>query len=63
MLLHTLRGQYEAITGEPNVVFRKHQHFIEMWKKAEVFTSFGDRIKWRYALLRWLFLHPVREGP
>ena len=27
MLWHTLRGQYEAITGEPDVVFRKQQHF------------------------------------
>ena len=30
MLLHTLRGQYEAITGELDVVFRKQQHFREM---------------------------------
>ena len=45
MLLHTLRGQYEAITGESDVVFRKQQHFREMWKKAEVFTSFRERIK------------------
>ena len=35
MLLHTLRGQYEAIIGEPDVVFRKQQHFREMWTKAE----------------------------
>mgnify|MGYP006889224167 CR=1 FL=1 len=35
MLRHTLRGQYEAITGEPDVVFRKQQHFREMWTKAE----------------------------
>jgi hypothetical protein len=48
MLLHTLRGQYDAITGEPEVVIRKQQ-FREVWKKAEVFTSFGERIKWRYA--------------
>ena len=27
MLLHTLRGQYEAIHGEPDVVFRKQQQF------------------------------------
>ena len=32
MLLHTLRGQYEAISGEYDVVFRKQQHFREMWK-------------------------------
>ena len=38
MLLHTLRGQYEAITGEPEVIFRKQQHFQEIWKKAKVFT-------------------------
>ena len=50
MLLHTLRGQYEAIIGEPEVVIRKQQQFREIWKKAEVFTSFGERIKWRYAL-------------
>ena len=35
MLLHTLRGQYEAIIGELDVVFRKQQHFREMWTKAE----------------------------
>ena len=45
MLLHTLRGQYEAITGEPDVVFRKQQHFRVMWTKTKVFTSFGERIK------------------
>ena len=45
MLLYTLRSQYEAITSEPDVVFRKQQHFREMWKKAKAFTSFGERIK------------------
>ena len=49
MLLHTLRGKYEAITLEPDIVFRKQQHFREMWTKVEVFTSFEERIKWRYA--------------
>ena len=49
MLLHTLRGQYEAITGEPDVVIHKQQQFREIWKMAEVFTSFGAGIKWRYA--------------
>ena len=49
MHLHTLRGQYEAITGELEVVIRKQQQFQEIWKKAMVFTSFGERIKWRYA--------------
>ena len=58
MLLHTLRGQYEAITSEPDVVVHKQQ-FREIWKKAEVFTSFGERIKWRYAPPRWLFLPPT----
>ena len=48
MLLHTLRGQYQAITGELEVVIRKQQ-FREVWKKAKVFTAFGERIKWRYA--------------
>ena len=44
MLLHTLGGQYEAITDELYVAFRKQQHFREMWTKAKVFTSFGERI-------------------
>ena len=35
MLQHTLSDQYQAITGEPDVVFRKQQHFREMWTKAE----------------------------
>ena len=35
MLLCTLRGQYEAIIGELDVVFRKQQHFREMWTKVE----------------------------
>ena len=60
MLLHTLRGQYEAITSEPDVVVHKQQ-FREIWKKAEVFTSFGERIKWRYAPPTWLFPPPVLE--
>ena len=63
MLLHTLRGQYEAIPGDPDVVFRKQQHFREIWKKADVFTSFGERMKWRYASPRWLFPSPILEGP
>ena len=51
MLMHTLRGQCEAITDEPIVVFHKQQQFRETWKKVEDFTSFGERIKWRYAPL------------
>ena len=47
MLLHTSRGQYEAIHREPDVVFRKQQRFREICKKAEVFTFLGDIIKWR----------------
>ena len=58
MILHTLRGQYEAITGEHEVVIRKQQQFREFWTKAEVFTSFGERIKWRYAPPSWLFWAP-----
>ena len=60
-LLHTLRGQYEAITSEHNVVFRKIQHFKEMWTKAKVFTSFRERIEWRYAPPRWIYPAPIME--
>ena len=63
MLLHTLRGQYEAIHGEPDVVFRKQQQFREIWKKAEIFSYFGDRMKWRYAPPKWLFPPPILKGP
>ena len=63
MLLHTLRGQYEAIPSELEVVIHKQQQFREIWKKAEVFTSFGERIKWRYAPPRWPFPPPVLERP
>ena len=63
MLLHTLRGQYDAILGELDVVFHKQQYFREIWKKAEVFTFFGERIKWRYSPPRWLFPPPTLEGP
>ena len=59
MLVHTFRGQYDAITGEPEVVIRRQQQFREIWKNAEVFISFGERIKWRYAPPRWLFPPPV----
>ena len=62
MLLHTRRGQYEAITSELDVVFRKQQHFREMWTKLEVCTSFGERIKWIYAPPRCLFPPPIMEG-
>ena len=42
MLLHTLRGQYEAIHGEPDVVFRKQQQFREFEKKLYgYFVAFG----------------------
>ena len=63
MLVHTLRGQYEAVTCEPEVVIRKQQQFREIWKNIEVFTSFGERIMWRYAPLRCLFPPPVLEQP
>ena len=55
MLVHTLRGQYDAIIGEPEVLIRRQQQFREIWKNVEVFISFGERIKWRYAPPRWLF--------
>ena len=61
MLVHTLRGQNDAIIGEPEVVIRRQQQFQEIWKNAEVFISFGERIKWRYAPPRWLFPCPVLE--
>ena len=62
MFLHTLRGQYEATHGEPDVVFRKQQQFREIWKKAiQVFTFLGDKINWRYAPPKCLFLPPVFE--
>ena len=54
MLLHTLTCQCEAISGEPHVVFRKQQHFREMRTKEEIFSSFRERIKWRYSPPRWL---------
>ena len=63
MLLHTLIGQYEAIHGEVDVVFRKQPHFREIWKKVEVFAFLGDKIKWRYAPPRWLFPLPILERP
>ena len=33
MILHTLRGQYEAITGEHEVVIRKQQQFEKFGKR------------------------------
>ena len=58
MLLRTLRDQYEAINGESKVVICKQQQSREIWKKEEVFTSIGERIKWRYVPPRWLFSTP-----
>ena len=63
MLLHKLRGQYEAIHGEPDVALRKQQQIREIWKKAEFFSYFRGRIKWRYAPPKWLFLPLVLKGP
>ena len=63
MLLHTLRGQYDAIVGEPEVVIRKQQQFRKIWQYVEVFTSFGERIKSRYAPPRWLFPPAILEQP
>ena len=62
MLLHTLRGQHESIHGELAVVFCKQQ-VREIWKKAEVFPYFGDKIKWRYAPPKCLFPPLVLKGP
>ena len=58
MLLHTLRGQYESITSEPEVVIHKQQQFREIWKSTEVFTYFRESIKWTYAPPRWFFPPP-----
>ena len=43
-VLHTLRGEYEAKTSEPNVVFCKQHYFREMWTKTKVFTFFWERM-------------------
>ena len=33
MLLHTVRGQYEVVPGELDVVFRMQKHFREIGKR------------------------------
>ena len=63
MLLNIVRVQYEAIIGERDVVFRKQQYFREIWTKAKVLTSFGERMKWKYAPPRWLFPPPLWKNP
>ena len=62
MLLHTLRGQYEAIHDELDIVFRKQQQFREIWKKVEILSYFGDRMRGRYAPPKWLFPPPILQN-
>ena len=63
MILHTLRGQYKAKTSDPDVVFRKQQHFLEMWTKEKVFTSFVERMKQRYPPVGWIFRPSLWKDP
>ena len=45
MLLHTLRGQYEGITGESDVMFRKQKDFQEIWIKGRDLQLFWGENK------------------
>ena len=44
--------------------FASNNNFEKFGKRQrEVFSYFGDRIKWRYAPPIWLFPPPVLKGP
>ena len=58
-LVHTLKGEYDAIKGDSDVVFRKQEVFKKRWERMKVFSMINGGIRWRYQPLLWVFPPPT----
>ena len=47
-LVHTLKGEYDAIKCDSDVVFRKQEGFKKRWERMKVFCMVNGGIRWRY---------------
>ena len=54
-LVHTLKGEYDAIKGDSDVVFRKQEVFKKRWERMKVFCMVNGCIRWRYQPPLWVF--------
>ena len=46
-LVHILKGDYDAIHSDSNVVFRKQEVFKNKWERMNVFGMVNGCIPWR----------------
>ena len=44
-LVHTLKGEYDAIKGDPDVVFRKQEVFKKRWERMNVFYTVNGGLR------------------
>ena len=54
-LVHTLKGEYDVIKGNSDVVFRKQEVFKKRWERMKVFCMVNGSIRWRYQPSLWAF--------
>ena len=57
--MHTLKGEYDAIKGDSDVVFRKQEVFKKRWERMNVFCMVNGCIRWRYQPPLWVFPPPT----
>ena len=54
-LVHTLKGEYDTIKGDSDVVFQKKEVFKKRWERMNVFYMVNWCIRWRYHPPLWVF--------
>ena len=58
-LVHTLKGEFDAIKGDSDVVLRKKEVFKKTWERMNVFYKGNFCIYWRYQPPLWVFPPPI----
>ena len=61
MLMRTLRDQYEAIHGKPDVVFHKQQQFLRNLEKGRGLHLFWGQNKMEICSTKMVFYAPCLE--
>ena len=56
MLISILKGQYDSVTGNEDIIFLKQPPVKGKWKDWLVFVERNDKMEWQYVPPRWLFL-------
>ena len=54
-LVHTLKGEYDAIKSDLLVPIRKQEAFKKRWERMKVFCKVNGGIRWRYQPSFWVF--------